>query len=355
MFIINRLRFLVFLLAFLILSPGIVKGEKLQHIRIAVKEFPPLVMAGTKGLCIDMAKVICERNGLVPEFVFYNNVPEFLAAVANNETNLGFSGISITADREKFVDFSQPFFDSGLIIAVHGNHAQKLVRFPTVVMRVIGFSLVIFLVGLSIVAHIIWWLEKDDENSLAFSTKYKEGIVDAYWWAVVTMTTVGYGDKCPRKISGRLVAAVWMIIGIMWFAAFTATLSTVLTLNQLQPGNIRSIADLDQRRVALIEGTTTENYLRYYNIKMVLSGSLEEMITLLKNDQVDAVIYDAPPLQYRAKSDPEIQVVGDLFAEQRYGVVFPEEGDDRLKEIFNREIINMQQNGEFQKIYDKWL
>jgi ABC-type amino acid transport substrate-binding protein len=330
-------------------------GEERQHIRIAVKEFPPLVMAEKKGLCIDMATVICERNGLVPEFVFYKNVPEFIEAVEKKDTDLGFSGITITADREKLVDFSQPFFDSGLIIAVHANNAKKITRFPTVIIRVIGFSLVIFLVGLTFVAHIIWWLEKDDENIHGFSTKYSKGIVDAYWWAVVTMTTVGYGDKCPKKISGRLVAAAWMIIGIMWFAGFTATLSTVLTLNRLQPGNIRSIADLDQRRVALIEGTTTENYLRYYNIKMVLSGSLEEMITLLKNDQVDAVIYDAPPLQYRAKSDPEIQVVGDLFAEQRYGVVFPEEGDDRLKEIFNREIINMQQNGEFQKIYDKWL
>jgi len=312
-------------------------------------------MADTKGLCIDMATVICERNGLIPEFVFYKNVPEFLEAVEKKETDLGFSGITITADREKIVDFSQPFFDSGLIIAIHTDQAKKFTRFPTVIIRVIGFSVVLFLVGLTFVAHIIWWLERDDENSHGFSTKYSKGIMDAYWWAVVTMTTVGYGDKCPRKISGRLVAAVWMFIGIMWFAAFTATLSTVLTLNRLQPGSIRSVADLDQRRVAVIDGTTTEDYLRYYNIKMVLSGSLSEMVKLLKNDQVDAVIYDAPPLQYIAKNDPEIQVVGDIFAEQRYGVVFPDDGDERLKEIFNREIINMQQNGEFQKIYDKWL
>lgn len=44
-----------------------------------------------------------------------------------------------------------------------------------------------------------------------------------------------------------------------------------------------------------------------------------------------------------------------MFAERRYGVVFPEDGAEKLKEIFNREIINMQQNGEFQKIYNKWL
>ncbi len=74
-------RFLISLLVCLVLAPGMAAGEKPQHIRIAVKEFPPLVMAETKGLCIDMATIICERNGLVPEFVFYNNVPEFLTAV----------------------------------------------------------------------------------------------------------------------------------------------------------------------------------------------------------------------------------------------------------------------------------
>jgi len=339
----------------LLLFPCIALGEESQHIKIAIKEFPPLVLSETKGLCIDMAAVICDRNGLVPEFVMYKNVPEFLDAVKKGEAQLGFAGITITADREKFVDFSQPFFDSGLIIAIHSSRAGRFTHFTTVMLRVIGFSLIIFLVGLTIVAHIIWWLEKDDGNERGFSTKYRKGIVDAYWWAVVTMTTVGYGDKCPRKISGRLVAAVWMIIGIMWFAAFTATLSTALTLDRLQPGTIRNITDLNQRRVAVIEGTTTETYLRYYNIEMVFSDSLGEMINRLKDDQVDAVIYDAPPLQYIAKNDKNIQVVGEIFAEQRYGVVFPEDGDERLKEIFNREIIKMRQNGEFKKIYDKWL
>lgn len=342
-------------LLFLIILSGSAAGEEARKVRIAVKEFPPLVMPEMKGLCIDMARVICKRNNLIPEFVMYESVPVFLEAVKNQECRLGFAGITITAEREKFVDFSQPFFDSGLLIGIHAGLPDRFTHFTTAVLRVIVVSLLIFLFGLTLVAHLIWWLEKDDNNPQGFSTRYGEGIIDAYWWAVVTMTTVGYGDKCPRKVSGRLVAAAWMLIGIMWFAAFTATLSSTLTLDKIQPGAIRSLTDLKQRRVAVIRGTTTEDHLRYYNMEMVLADSFSEMLKLLKNDQVDAVIYDAPPLLYAAKNDPDIQVVGEMFAEQRYGVVFPEAGQEHLKEIFNREIITMQQNGEYKQIYDKWL
>ena len=339
----------------LILLPNSATGAGQEKIRIAVKEFPPLVLPEMKGLCIDMAKVICKRHNLVPEFVMYANVPDFLAAVKNKECQLGFAGITITADREEFVDFSQPFFDSGLLIGIHAGLPDRLTHFTTAILRVIGFSFLIFLFGLTLVAHLIWWLEKDDHNPRAFSTSYRKGIIDAYWWAVVTMTTVGYGDKCPRKISGRLVAAAWMLIGIMWFAAFTATLSSTLTVDRMQPGAINSLEDLKERKVAVIAGTTTEDYLRFYSMEMVLADSLAEMLTMLKNDRVDAVIYDAPPLLYAAKNDSAIRVVGEMFAEQRYGVVFPEKGQERLKEIFNREIITMRQNGEYKKIYDKWL
>jgi len=48
------------------------------------------------------------------------------------------------------------------------------------------------------------WNWKDNDNDL----------FDGYWWSIVTMTTVGYGDKYPVSIGGRIVAVPLMIIGI---------------------------------------------------------------------------------------------------------------------------------------------
>ncbi len=49
---------------------------------------------------------------------------------------------------------------------------------------------------------------------------------DAIWWAFVTITTVGYGDKYPVTTEGRLVAAILMTVGVGLFGTFTAYISS---------------------------------------------------------------------------------------------------------------------------------
>ena len=326
-----------------------------QPIKIAVKEFPPLVFKDFKGFCIDVANNICEENNLRPEFVMFTSVPDLLEAVESGVCDMGFAGITITAEREKRVDFSQPFFESGLMIAVRNETFSQITSIGNAVFRVIGFSVVLFFVGLTVVAHLVWWIERDDDDPLGFPTAYARGIMDAYWWAVVTMSTVGYGDKRPKKIGGRVIAAIWIFIGIIWFAGLTATLSSALTVDRIKHGHIADLPDLYGKKVAVIMDTTSEDFLRYHNVKIVLTGSFDELLANLKEGRADAIVYDAPPLMYAAKLDPTIKVVGSMFADQRYGIVFPNTGGEALKELFDIGIMTSRINGVYQKIYGKWF
>ncbi len=49
---------------------------------------------------------------------------------------------------------------------------------------------------------------------------------DAVWWAYVTITTVGYGDKYPVTTEGRIIAAILMTVGVGLFGTFTAFVSS---------------------------------------------------------------------------------------------------------------------------------
>lgn len=49
---------------------------------------------------------------------------------------------------------------------------------------------------------------------------------DALWWASTTVTTVGYGDRFPVTLEGRLVAVVLMLVGIGLVGAVTAAVAT---------------------------------------------------------------------------------------------------------------------------------
>ena len=348
-------RILLALLIVLQLGSIAFAQEATHQLRIAVKEFPPFVFKDERGFCIDMARYICAENGFEPQFIYYQTVPEVLRAVAIGECDINFSGLTITAEREKRVDFSHPFFDSGLLVAVKAQSQGDLANLILKILRVIGLSFIVFLIGLTIVAHAIWFIEKGDAHPKGFSTSYKKGILDAYWWAVVTMTTVGYGDKCPRKVIGRIIASVWMIIGIIWFAAFTATLTSSLTISQIGHGEIKGLKDLSNKTVSVIKGTTSEDFIRYYDVTVMLVDTFDDLIRNLKADNVDAIVYDAPALMYTAKNDPSIKVVGEMFDEQKYGVVFPEGHQHQLLEIFNIAILEMQRSGEYQRLYNKWF
>ena len=344
---------LILVAGFLPIAAGADTAPK--PIKIAVKEFPPLVFKDYKGFCIDIATIICEKNNLNPEFVMFTSVPDLLGAVESGVCDMGFAGITITPERERRVDFSQPFFESGLMIAVRNETFSQITSIGNAVLRVIGLSIVLFFVGLTVVAHLVWWIERDDEDPLGFPTAYTKGIFDAYWWAVVTMSTVGYGDKRPKKIGGRVIAAIWMFIGIIWFAGLTATLSSALTVDRIKHGTINDLPDLYGKKVAVIEDTTSEDFLRFHNVKIVLTGSFGELLANLKAGRSDAIVYDAPPLMYAAKLDPTIKVVGNMFADQRYGIVFPNTGGEELKELFDIGIMISRKNGEYQKIYGKWF
>jgi len=72
---------------------------------------------------------------------------------------------------------------------------------------------------------------------------------DALWWSIVTITTVGYGDKFPVTTEGRLIAAVVMCVGVGLFGAFTGFLATWF----LAPEEEDQDAELAEMRRELVE------------------------------------------------------------------------------------------------------
>lgn len=51
---------------------------------------------------------------------------------------------------------------------------------------------------------------------------------EALWWAIVTVTTVGYGDYYPVTDGGRIIAVILMVVGIGTFSTFTASIGSML-------------------------------------------------------------------------------------------------------------------------------
>jgi len=85
-------------------------------------------------------------------------------------------------------------------------------------------ALLSVLLGLAIVllaaASVAYLLERHEQPE-AFGS-----IPAALWWAIVTLTTTGYGDVVPHTLAGRMIAGVVMVCGIMVFALMAGILAT---------------------------------------------------------------------------------------------------------------------------------
>lgn len=61
---------------------------------------------------------------------------------------------------------------------------------------------------------------------------------DALWWAIVTATTVGYGDIVPVTPIGRILASIMMLFGIAFIGMITSTITNFFrTKNRLPPAH----------------------------------------------------------------------------------------------------------------------
>jgi len=85
----------------------------------------------------------------------------------------------------------------------------------------LGYVLMSSAVVVLSLATIVWMLERDHNPNLA-------SFNDALWWAIVTATTVGYGDITPQSGLARLFATVLMILGIGLIGVVASTLSAAI-------------------------------------------------------------------------------------------------------------------------------
>lgn len=218
--------------------------------------------------------------------------------------------------------------------------------------RGLAYGVGLFLMVLLIAAHIIWLLER--RHNPQFSKGYFYGIWQSIWWAVVTVTTVGYGDKTPKGNLGRLFGLIWILAGYFVFAYFTASVTTTVALKELR-GAINGPQDLFGKKVATVEKSSAADYLTDQGLTVVTVEDIEKACHLLETGKVDAVVYDAPVLQHYAlqKGKGKLKVVGLIFMEQSYGIAL--HVNSPYREEINIALLRLEESGIYKEIHDKWF
>jgi ABC-type amino acid transport substrate-binding protein len=244
------------LLAFLLSLAAIPTPAAAQSappaIEVGLREMPPFAMTDAAGnhtgLAVDLFRLAAERAGLAPRFVALAPGADPAAALASLDVVLP---LEASPALERASDLTHPFYTATL-----GYAEARTTRVVAVVTGLLTWQFLRVVLGVSlvllVVGALVWAIERR-RNGEQFHRDPVRGLGDGFWWAGVTLTTIGYGDKAPATLGGRAVAMLWMLVGLAVSASLTAT---VVSLADAQAGGGADLGEAvkDARVVAARDG-----------------------------------------------------------------------------------------------------
>ena len=300
------------------------RGSSDAPLRVGFAGSSPFVLSDRPaGASVGAFELVAKRAGLSYKLIRQPDVPTAIAQVKAGKLDAAVGPITITADRLRDVAFSQPYFRTALGIAAPEGSASLFKRFAPFLTKAFFGGIFVLLTVLGIVGTLIWLVERK-KNSEHFPSHPVRGIGNGIWFALVTMTTVGYGDKAPMTIPGRVVAGAWMLVALVTTTSLIAGIASAVTVAQVNPATIRDAGDLTDQRVAVVKGTTSAQFARSHEAIIVPAPNLEAAFELVRTGKASALVHDRPMLSHYLNQHPDLdlQLASKQYEPQNYGTAF---------------------------------
>ena len=351
----------VFFTVFLFITPlhaqDVRDESPTEQLLVGLAGHEPFVYAtnsSPKGIAVDIWEDMASKKSWDYKYKNFNTVEEALQALKKGELDVVVGPVSITSQRLEYMRFSQPFYNSSLAIVSRVDELSLWQKVEPLFSFKLLIAVGIFLVILAIVGTLLWLAERKTSPD-QFPAKAVDGIGNGMWLAIVTMSTVGYGDKAPSTLWGRIIAGSWMIISIIFATSMVAGIASTLTLTSMGTSTISNIEQLSGRKVVTLASSPSDLFLKEHKAKVTNVSNLSEAMLKLKNKDVDAVVYDRPQLLYYIKNhkDEDIFMAKAEYFQQGYGFAFPM--DSKLIYDVNRELLELAENQDLATIMQNYL
>ena len=344
----------------IVLVASAVAQDQAPVVRAAIGIAPPFVMQQgdqLTGFSIDLWNEIAARLKLTTSYQMAPDVDALFASLRTKNADVIVTGIPYTTERDREFDYSYPILEAGLQVMVRDEGGAAVptplkdvfnLLFSRSALIWLGVALLIIIVP----AHVIWLLDRGNEEGASPSKAYFPGILHALTWA--TSALVSQVQTLPSQWLARILGLLWMFAGVVFIALYTAELTATLTVEQIR-GTINGPDDLPGKKVAALATSPAAAYLHGINAEVQEFQTLAPMYQALLDGKVDAILMAAPLLRYYAAHDGAglVKMVGPEFNRNDIGFLF--QLGDPLRRRVSSVLVALREDGTYQKIYEKWL
>ncbi|KAJ0039630.1 hypothetical protein Pint_28740 [Pistacia integerrima] len=329
-----------------------------KHLKICVPNrtsYPDIIsqVKGTDqftGFCIDIPNI-------------NTKLADLLRLIPTGVCDAAVGDFTITTDRIKMVDFTQPYMESGLVVVapikkLDSNAWVFLRPFSPLLWCVTGFFFII-------VGAIVWLLEHRSNDDFRGPPKRQiNTILCSHRWDCSPFQHCSFPMAREKTVScmGRFVLIIWLFFVLILTSSYTANLTSILTVEQLS-SPIKDIQSLivSNEPIGCERGSFAETYLtdqlQIDRSRLVPLNSVEEYEKALtdgpKRGGVAAVVDERAYMNVFLSTRCQFGMVGQEFTRNGWGFAFPK--DSPLAVDMSTAILHLAENGDLQKIHDKWL
>ncbi|KAF0931480.1 hypothetical protein E2562_004602 [Oryza meyeriana var. granulata] len=314
---------------------------------------------GVSGYCVDVFKAavallpypVAVAYVVVGDGVKNPSYGELVQRVAEGELDAAVGDISIVTNRTRVVDFTQPYVESGLVIVTavreKASSAWAFLKPFTAEMWAVTGGFFLF------VGAVVWVLEH--RSNADFRGSPRKQLVTVFWFSFSTMF-FAHRENTVSTL-GRLVLIIWLFVVLIINSSYTASLTSILTVQQLSTG-IQGLDGLiaSSDPIGFQVGSFAKSYLMQ-ELGVPESRLRELAITdyasSLQNGAVAAIVDELPYVELFLSTNCQFRTVGQEFTKSGWGFAF--QRDSPLAVDLSTAILMLSENGDLQRIHDKWL
>lgn len=334
-------------------------GIENDTIRVGYVGSAPFVIESMEGMpegiVVDIWSEIAGSLNRPYDFQSIGSIDNGMLALNADKIDILIGPITINSERASRVSFTQPFYKTDLAILAPVNELSIWGYIKPFFTTAFLYGVLGLLLALGIVGFLFWLLE-----ARHYPEEYSESIIECIglgaWLAVVTMTTVGYGDFAPKTAKGRFLMGSWMIISLAIATTLIAGIATTFT--KASQNTVQTITQLNQihgNKVAVPDNRQVMSLVRAVGATPMSVNNAAEAYELLQRGEVDVVLYDEVQLQYTFKPSDKEELslsTGKNIRPQYYGFMLPK--GSILQDPIDEEIIRMRGGAEIKDIISSW-